>query len=122
MSGDTRTRQQQSVKPTVYCVVPTELPELRALLERHLREHGIEVVAERRGLDRRRRVDRRRGAGAPPADVERRRTNPEPERRTTFRRAPGIPIKPPVALPPEAERYADLIVFVERRPKPGFSE
>jgi hypothetical protein len=114
MSSDTRTERQPTVKPTVYCVVPVDLPELRALLERHLREHGIEVVVERRGLDRRRRVDRRRGAGAP-GEVERRRTNPEPERRATLRRAPGIPIKPPVSLPPEAERYADRIVFVEGR-------
>jgi hypothetical protein len=100
---------------TIYCLVPENRPRLRELLSRHLRDvPGIEVMSERRGKDRRTSEDRRHGAGRPP-DGERRRFNPEPERRGKRRRADVELLKPPVPLPPEANRYADEIVFVERR-------
>jgi len=99
----------------LYCLVPDDKPQLRELLDRHFRHfEGVRVVAERRGLDRRSGADRRRGAGERRDDAERRRTNPEPERRGRRRRAEGKPVKPPVPLPPEADRYVDQIVFVER--------
>jgi hypothetical protein len=99
----------------LYCLVPDDKPNLRELLDRHYRQFDeIRVVAERRGLDRRTDADRRRGAGEPRGSRERRRVNPEPERRAQRRRAQGRPVKPPVPLPPEADRYVDQIVFVER--------
>ena len=98
----------------LYCLVPDDKPQLRELLDQHYRQFDeIRVVAERRGLDRRSGADRRRGAGERQRD-ERRRTNPEPERRGRRRRADARPVKPPVPLPPEADRYVDQIVFVER--------
>ena len=100
---------------TIYCLVPDDRPHLRDVLSRHLRDvPGIEVISERRGLDRRSGEDRRHGAGRRPREGERRRFNPEPERRGQYRRADVALIKPPVPLPPEASRYADEIVFVER--------
>jgi hypothetical protein len=99
---------------TIYCVVPEDRPHLRDMLSRYLRDAGIEVISERRGLDRRSGADRRHGAGRRPRDGERRRFNPEPERRGQYRRADVALVKPPVPLPPEASRYADEIVFVER--------
>ncbi|MGH2961791.1 MAG: hypothetical protein ACRDL3_06325 [Solirubrobacterales bacterium] len=95
--------------------MPENRPRLRELLSRHLRDvPGIEVISERRGLDRRSGEDRRLGAGETPRERERRRLNPEPERRGKHRRADVALLKPPVALPPEASRFADEIVFVER--------
>jgi hypothetical protein len=100
---------------TIYCVVPEDRPHLRDVLIRYLRDvPGIEVISERRGLDRRSREDRRHGAGQRQREGERRRFNPEPERRAGYRRADVALVKPPVPLPPEATRYADEIVFVER--------
>jgi len=52
------------------------------------------------------------------ASDERRRTNPEPERRAGRRRAGARPVKPPVP-PPEASRFVDQIVFFERLEQPS---
>jgi hypothetical protein len=100
---------------TIYCLVPEDRPKLRELLVRHLRDvPGIEVIAERRARDRRTGEDRRVGASQRSEAGERRRLNPEPERRGQHRRAEVALRTPPVPLPPEASRYADEIVFVER--------
>jgi hypothetical protein len=105
-------REQDS---TIYCLVPEDRPKLRELLVRHLRDvPGVEVIAERRAGDRRTGEDRRVGASERPRGWERRRLNPEPERRGQHRRAEVALRTPPVPLPPEASRYADEIVFVER--------
>ena len=108
-------RENGDPRRILYCLVPDDKPRLRELLDRHYRRFDqIRVVAERRGLDRRSSADRRRGAGQRRGGGERRRTNPEPERRSRRRRAESTPVKPPVPLPPEANRYVDQIVFVER--------
>lgn len=101
----------------LYCLVPADKPRLRELLDRHFRNvPRIKVIPERRGLDRRSGEDRRHGNATPPAGMERRRTNPEPERRARHRRAAAALVKPPVPLPPEARPFVDQIAFVERLP------
>jgi RNA polymerase sigma-70 factor (ECF subfamily) len=98
----------------IYCVIPRELaPKLHETLRRHFADDPqVEVVVERRALDRRRRSDRR-GGEAPERDEERRRIRNVTGRRVADRRVTVVEVEPP-ALPRRARAHADRIQFVER--------
>ena len=96
-----------------YCVVPFALA---AKLHGPLRQHfasdpSIEVVVERRGVERRKLAERRDG-GVPPA-AERRLIRNAGGRRVGPRRAPTMALDAP-ELPRRARRYASEIAFLER--------
>jgi hypothetical protein len=99
---------------TLVCLVPADRPDLRELLESYLEDvPGVEVVADRRGFERRSEGDRRRAAGSPPEGVERR----GGDRRLAEsgdRRAATARVERPVPLPPQAAPLAESVVFVER--------
>jgi RNA polymerase sigma-70 factor, ECF subfamily len=99
----------------VYCIIP---PELAAKLHETLREHfrddpSVSVVVDLRRGSRRLIVDRRQSAEPSPPAVERRRIKNSAGRRVADRRAETNAIAPP-GLPPEAARFQNRLVFVER--------
>ena len=98
-------------RSTLYCVLPEHLAaELHEPLRKHFRrEPHIEVVVEQRSADRRRK-ERRRDRVI--ATAERRRVRNEAGRRVGDRRAPALAVEAPLSLPPAAERYVELIVFL----------
>jgi RNA polymerase sigma-70 factor (ECF subfamily) len=102
----------------VQCLVPADLARLEPTMRRHGGEHGIEIILERRRIDRRRDPERRGLAwpsDQPDAfDAERRRVRNLGGRRVGERRATLIPVASPVDLPRRAQSYADRLVFVER--------
>ena len=99
----------------VYCVVPRELAgELVEPLRRFFRDDpSVEVIVERRSRDRRSgRSARRRFVKVPP-ERERRTIRAEAGRRVAERRARQAEA-PALALPSEAERHRESLLFVER--------
>jgi RNA polymerase sigma-70 factor (ECF subfamily) len=98
----------------IYCIVPRELaPKLHDTLRRCFREDPeVEVVVERRDLERRG-ADRRRAKGEPPAAGERRLVRAESGRRVADRRAATAPVPTP-ELPRKARAHAAELLFVER--------
>jgi RNA polymerase sigma-70 factor (ECF subfamily) len=98
----------------IYCVVPHELAgKLHDLLRSHFGdEPGVEVVVERRKVDRRRSAERR-GSDAGVTKTERRRIRSAEGRRVADRRAPSVEAAQP-PLPRRARPYADRLRFVER--------
>jgi RNA polymerase sigma-70 factor (ECF subfamily) len=93
--------------------VPRELaPQLHELLRRHFVEPpGVEVIVERRGVDRRSDDERRiRVVGH---REERRRIRSVTGRRVAERRAPLVAVEAP-ALPRRAQRFGQHLLFVER--------
>lgn len=102
-------------RAVTYCMVPAELADkLHDLLRRHFRdEPGIEVIVERRVVERRRTGERRAADGAPPATGERR-IAIDTGRRVAERRAELVPVEAPPALPRGARRYARRVAFVTR--------
>lgn len=100
---------------TLYCLVPPDRPELHELLNQYLDDvPGIEVIADRRGIERRGGEDRRQGNGAPPAGAERRRNARRSEGKRSDRRAAAVPVERPVPIPPQASGAAESVVFFER--------
>lgn len=102
----------------VQCLVPADLARIEPAMRRHGAEHGVEIVLERRRIDRRA-SDERRGAAWPSEassaiDAERRRVRNVGGRRVGERRATLIPVAPPAELPRRAQPYAQRLVFVER--------
>lgn len=103
------------LRPTIYCVVPAELSELREpLLDHFSGDSTIEVVIERRRGERRRGKDRRGGDGRSAAEVERRLARDLEGRRFGERRATLLPVEEQPALPPDLYGYADQLSFVRR--------
>jgi RNA polymerase sigma-70 factor (ECF subfamily) len=102
-------------RPVVYCLIPRDLaPRLHEQLRRHFaRDESVQVVAERRDGERRRRTDRRAVTGSTPA-AQRRRVRAASGRRVAERRAALIEIQAPAALPRRVRAYAERLVFVER--------
>ena len=97
----------------VYCIVPRELVKLHEPLRRHFREDpGIEVVVERRAIDRRAAADRRAESIPGPA-ADRRQIRGEGGRRVADRRGSVIPATV-AALPRKARPHAEQLVFIER--------
>jgi RNA polymerase sigma-70 factor (ECF subfamily) len=99
----------------VYCIIP---PELAAKLHETLREHfredpSVSVVVDMRRSSRRLVDDRRRSAESSPPAVERRRIKNSSGRRVADRRAETNAIVPP-ALPAEAARFQNRLIFIER--------
>jgi hypothetical protein len=104
-------------EPSLYCIVPPELGELREHLERHFAsDPRVEVVVERRTGERRSGSDRRSVGGRPPRGVDLRRTRLATGRRISERRAVLIPMER-LLVPGELRPYADLLTFAERRPR-----
>jgi RNA polymerase sigma-70 factor (ECF subfamily) len=103
-------------------LVPRDLaPKLHEQLRRHFAgDPTMEVVVERRGVERRRRTDRRALAVVAPA-LERRRVRLPGGRRVGERRAPLVAVgspAAPAALPRRARPHLNRLVFVER-PEPA---
>jgi RNA polymerase sigma-70 factor (ECF subfamily) len=101
----------------VHCLLPADLARLEPTMRRHGAESGVEVVLERRRIERR--LDsERRGAAWPAeagdADHERRRVRNSGGRRCGERRATLIPVAAPPELPRRVQSYAERLVFVER--------
>jgi RNA polymerase sigma-70 factor (ECF subfamily) len=102
----------------VQCLLPADLARLEPTMRRHGAETGVEVVLERRRIDRRG-GDGRRGAAWPaepsePTGEEHRRVRNVGGRRVGERRATLIPVPAPGQLPRRAAAYAERLVFVER--------
>jgi RNA polymerase sigma-70 factor (ECF subfamily) len=97
-----------------YIVIPATLAEkLHDRLRRHFEdEPTVAIVVETRRSDRRR-GDRRGAQAEPPSAGERRRIRNQRGRRIAERRAPALPVEPPV-LPRFAQPYADEILVLER--------
>ena len=110
---DAMTRRQPGT--ITYCVLPRELAdELHEHLRRHWRDDpGIEVIVDRRKVERRG-AERRRRAGKPPAGRERRVVRSEEGRRVAERRAASARVIAP-ALPRKARPYAKRLAFILRR-------
>jgi RNA polymerase sigma-70 factor (ECF subfamily) len=98
-----------------YCVVPFDLAgRLHEPLRRHFAaDPAVEVVVERRAVDRRSAEDRRGDEASPDSPLERRRIHAATGRRVADRRAPLIDVVGP-PLPRAARRHAERLVFVER--------
>jgi DNA-directed RNA polymerase specialized sigma24 family protein len=107
----------------ICCVVPRELEsKLAGRLGRSLNEAGIDVVVERREIDRRA-GDRRQG-GHPGRDrlADRRRTRAAGGRRIADRRMPALAVPTP-ELPRAARRHAGRLAFVTPvQPTAGYLE
>lgn len=106
-------RDEQGELAVIYCVVPRELAgKVHESLRAHFQTRpDVEVVVERRAVDRRASSARRaRGATSPPD--ERRRIRGNDGRRMAERRAIGVP-RFPLGLPRRLERFADQLAFVE---------
>lgn len=100
-------------RAVVYCVVPAGLEWLHELLRRHFRDDpSVEVIVERRGLDRRAETERRTGRVGD-SGMERRLIRSLEGRRVGERRAPLVAVSGG-GLPRRARAYADQIVFIER--------
>jgi RNA polymerase sigma-70 factor (ECF subfamily) len=100
-----------------YCIVPEDLIEdLHEPLRRHFADDAsVEVIAEQRWRDRRRRGDRRRSPAATGALLEdRRRILGAEGRRVADRRAVTVVLDSPVGLPRRARAHAQRLLFVER--------
>jgi RNA polymerase sigma-70 factor (ECF subfamily) len=102
----------------VHCLLPADLARLEPTMRRHGEETGVQVVLERRRIERRLEAERR-GLAWPadacdPTDAERRRVRNSGGRRCGERRATLIPVAGPAELPRRAQSYADRLVFVER--------
>jgi RNA polymerase sigma-70 factor (ECF subfamily) len=95
-------------------LVPQELAvQLHEPLRRYFRDDpAIEVIVERRSLERRGKVDRRKAKSAPGAE-ERRLVHNLGGRRVGERRAPWVALDG-ATLPRRARRFADRVVFFER--------
>jgi RNA polymerase sigma-70 factor (ECF subfamily) len=102
----------------VQCLLPADLARLEPTLRRHGAENGVDVVLERRRVDRRQSDGRRAGAwpseAADPPGEERRRVRNAGGRRVGERRATLIPVPAPGQLPRRAAAYAERLTFVER--------
>jgi RNA polymerase sigma-70 factor, ECF subfamily len=110
--------------PVLYCLVPKDLaPKLYELLRRYFRhDPSIEVIVERRFVERRQRLDRRRkqtddGAAT---QEQRRRIRGHGGRRVAERRAALVAADAP-ALPRRARELAGRLVFARRREPVGRS-
>jgi RNA polymerase sigma-70 factor (ECF subfamily) len=115
----------------IYCLVPRELaPELHEALRKHFREDpSVEVVVERRMVERRAAADRRGAteeaapapararAGAPARErnpaADRRRIRNAQGRRVADRRVSVVSVDFP-PLPRKARPHADELRFIER--------
>jgi RNA polymerase sigma-70 factor (ECF subfamily) len=106
---------------TIYCVVPQRLPEavFEAIRSHYRHEHSVEVVMERRGLERRSAPERRMGElgeGEDGLAEERRRIRNITGRRIGERRAElATAADLPAPLPREVARYAGELVFLFRQ-------
>ena len=103
----------RELRRVVYCLIPRALASrLHEPLRRHFaRDESVEVVVERRAIDRRTAARRRAQAAA--AARERRLIRAEAGRRVADRRAALLAVDAPV-LPRRARPYAPQLVFVER--------
>jgi RNA polymerase sigma-70 factor (ECF subfamily) len=111
---DGREETAARARPVVYCVVPRELAaKLHDFLRRHFRDdRSIEVIVERRSVDRRGVSDRRGGETERGGD-ERRLIRSAAGRRSGERRAMLVPVSAP-ELPRRARGHAAELLFVER--------
>jgi RNA polymerase sigma-70 factor (ECF subfamily) len=103
----------RNARPRIYCLIPRELAgRLHELLRRHFRDDpGVEVIVERRGMQRR----------VKPSDKARTGDQAKwggDERRIGERRAASVAVAP-VELPRAARRYAEQLTFVERLELPA---
>lgn len=105
----------------IFCVIPRELSgDLHDALRRHFRdERSIEVVVERRQVERRLCDDRRSGESpaSPPESIEeRRKIRGVTGRRVGDRRAGLAPLSAGEvpSLPRRARRHVESIAFVQR--------
>jgi hypothetical protein len=104
-------------EPSLYCIVPPEVAELREHLDRHFAsDPRIEVVVERRRGERRSGADRRGVSGERPSGVDLRRTRLATGRRISERRGVLVPVER-LLVAGELRPYADLLTFAERRPR-----
>jgi RNA polymerase sigma-70 factor (ECF subfamily) len=112
MPGRESSKHEHAV---VYCVIPRDLaPRLHDLLRSHFSaEQRVEVVVERRSVDRRLPGDRRQASEDDLGFEDRRRIRALPGRRVTDRRLALLPVGAP-DLPRRARPFADRLVFVER--------
>jgi len=108
-----RERSAGGVRPTTYCVIPSDLAdELHELLRGHFRtDPRVHVVVDFRSGERRRRPDRRWARETP--GQERRRIRSQSGRRIADRRAMTAPVEA-LELPRKARRHAERIEFYER--------
>jgi RNA polymerase sigma-70 factor (ECF subfamily) len=109
-----RGQSSSALRPVLYCLVPRDLaPRLHDVLRRHFElDPAVEVIVERRRLDRRR-AGERRSVAAARGEGERRRIRGAGGRRIADRRAVTV-ASAPAELPRRARPYADRLLFVER--------
>jgi RNA polymerase sigma-70 factor (ECF subfamily) len=115
--------QGKFTRHVTYCILPTDLAgELHDLLRRHYLGSDVEVIVERRTLDRRRGVHGRRQHAADHVE-EKRFVRGGDGRRVADRRAPATTVEPPAALPPDLQAHAARLRFIERfEPKQEYAE
>ena len=105
---------------TIYCVIPPELSTLWEPLARHFSDDpGVEVVLERRRVDRRSGRDRRKGAVGALDEVERRFASGLEGRRFGERRARVLSVQEQPALPTDLYAYSEQLRFLRRREASG---
>jgi RNA polymerase sigma-70 factor (ECF subfamily) len=109
-----REQSAEGTRPIVYCLIPRALaPKLHELLRRHFAaDPSVEVIVERRCVERRRGVERRAQAMA--AGPERRQVRAVAGRRIAERRVLLLAVAAPGPLPRRAREHAHRLAFGER--------
>jgi DNA-directed RNA polymerase specialized sigma24 family protein len=99
----------------VYCVVPCDVTgRVRRSIDRGFTQvPGIEVIAERRGAERRAAGGRRVVSEVRPGRAERRRVRYVDGRRIAERRAVLVPVPAPEWLPRGVRQHAERVSFLE---------